>query len=260
MASRLSRVRAWLDSTPLASIALALMREATGRDDPIEAIKPTRPERLAPTTRVGFWSLGAGVGTSTTAALVAQRSSAAGHAPLLVDLDRWAPSLALRAAIESATIADALIQPDRERELVARWSSVPFLAGSPRLHEDFDGARVSALVERLAQGRALVVDLGAGADALDPSVLKRLTRLCVVTGGRASQLQALFCAKPLLRSLSIPVGAAVVGVAADDAAIIASRAGMPLLGAIPDDAFLARDEFAARAPTMRAVDALIRAI
>jgi len=256
----MSRVRGWLDSTPLASIALALMREATGRADPIEAIKPTRPERLAPTTRVAFWSLGAGVGTSTTAALVAQRSSAAGHAPLLVDLDRWTPSLALRAGIESATIEDALIQPDRERELVARWSNVPFLAGSPRLHQDFDGARVSALLERLAHGRALVVDLGSGADALDAAVVRWLTRLCVVTGGRASQLQGLFCAKPLLRSLSVAAGVAVVGVAAEDAATIASRAGLPLLGVIPDDAFLARDEFAARAPTMRAVDSLIRAI
>jgi len=256
----MSRVRGWLDSTPLASIALALMREATGRADPIEAIKPTRPERLAATTRVAFWSLGAGVGTSTTAALVAQRSSAAGHAPLLVDLDRWTPSLALRAGIESATIEDALIQPDRERELVARWSNVPFLAGSPRLHQDFDGARVSALLERLAHGRALVVDLGSGADALDAAVVRWLTRLCVVTGGRASQLQALFCAKPLLRSLSVAVGVAVVGVAAEDAATIASRASLPLLGVIPDDAFLARDEFAARAPTMRAVDSLIRAI
>lgn len=256
----MSRVRAWLDSTPLASIALALMREATGRADPIEAIKPTRPERLAPSTRVAFWSLGAGVGASTTAALVAQRSSAAGHAPLLVDLDRWAPSLALRAGIESATIEDALIQPDRERELIARWSNVPFLAGSPRLHQEFDGTRICALLERLAQGRALVLDLGSGADALDATVVTRLTRLCVVTGGRASQLQALFCAKPLLRSSSVAVGVVVVGAAVDDGAVIASRAGLPLLGVIPDDAFLARDEFAARAPTMRAVDSLIRAI
>src|SRR2546430_8498131 len=116
----MSRVRAWLDATPLASIALALMREATGRADPIEAIRPTRPERLAPTARIAFWSLGAGVGTSTTAALVAQRSSAARAAPLLLELDRWAPSLALRAPIDSATIAGAPIQPHRERPLVSR--------------------------------------------------------------------------------------------------------------------------------------------
>jgi Mrp family chromosome partitioning ATPase len=256
----LSRVRAWLDTTPLASLALALVREATGREQPLEAIKPTRPERLAPAARVAFWSLGAGVGVSTTAALVAQRSSAAGHAPLLVDLDRWTPSLALRAGLESASIVDALVQPDRERDLVGRWSSVPFLPGSPDLHRDFEAVRVAALLERLAQGRALVVDLGAGADALDPTILGRMTRLCVVSGGRASQLQALFCAKRFLGTITCAVGLAVVGVSADDASLIATRAGMALLGAIPDDAYLAHDEFAARAPTMRAIDGLIRAL
>jgi Mrp family chromosome partitioning ATPase len=255
-----SRVRAWLDTTPLASLALALMREATGREQPLEAIKPTRPERLAPTARVAFWSLGAGVGASTTAALVAQRSSAAGHAPLLVDLDRWTPSLALRAGLDAATIVDALVQPDRERDLVGRWSSVPFLPGSPELHRDFEASRIAALLERLAQGRALVADLGAGADALDPTILGRMTRLCVVTGGRASQLQALFCAKRLIATVTCAVGLSVVGVSSDDAALIASRAGMTLLGAIPEDAYLAQDDFAARAPTMRAIDGLIRAL
>ncbi len=139
MGTRVSRMRAWLDTTPLASIGLALMREATGRSEPLEAVRPTRPERLRSDARIGFWSLGAGVGASTTAALVAQRSSAGGHAPLLVDLDRWTPSLALRAAIESATILDALVQPDREQGLVSRWANVPFLPGSPDLHRDFDG-------------------------------------------------------------------------------------------------------------------------
>lgn len=254
----MSRVRAWLDTTPLAALALALMREATGRQEPLEAITPARPERLAPAARIGFWSLGAGVGTTTTAALLAQRSAAAGHTPLLVDLDRWAPSLALRAATDGATILDALVQPDRERELVGRWANVQFLAGSPRLHRDFDGARVASLLDRLATGRALVVDLGTGADALDAAVVSRLSRLCVVSGGRASQLQALFCAKPLLARLGPIVGLVVVGEAPEDAALIAARAELPLLGVIPNDPYLAKDEFAARAPTMRAIDALIR--
>jgi MinD-like ATPase involved in chromosome partitioning or flagellar assembly len=253
-------VRAWLDRTPAAAIGLALMREATGRDEPVEAIRPVRPERLAPTARVAFWALSGGVGTSTLAALVAHRSAAAGHAPLLVDLDRWAPSLALRAGIEAATVSDALVQPDRERELVSRWSEVAFVPGSPHLHREFDAARVSAMLERLAHGRALVLDLGAGADALDPDVTRELTRLCVVTGGRASQLQAAFCARELLRPLRIAMGIAVVGVEREDAELIAARAQLPLLGAIPHDAFLARDEFAARAPTMRAVDALVRSL
>jgi MinD-like ATPase involved in chromosome partitioning or flagellar assembly len=257
LGTRLSRIRTWLDGTPLASIGLALMREATGRAEPLEAIRPTRPQRFRDDARIGFWSLAAGVGSSTTAALVAQRAAAAGQAPLLVDLDRWAPSLALRAAIESATVVDALVQPDRERDLVARWASVPFLAGSPQLHRDFDPDRVGALLARLSSGRGMVVDLGAGADALDAKVIAHLTRLCVVSGGRAAQLQALFCARYLLRSATCPVGLVVVGVDERDATLIAARAQLPLLGAIPDDPYLARDDFAARAPTMRAIDKLI---
>jgi len=38
------------------------------------------------------------------------------------------------------------------------------------------------------------------------------------------------------------------------------RAGLPLLGAIPEDAYLAEDQFATQAPTVRAIDALIRRI
>ncbi|HUQ42489.1 MAG TPA: hypothetical protein VM052_08305 [Candidatus Limnocylindrales bacterium] len=259
----MSRVRSWLDTTPIAAVALALMREATGRDEPheaLEAIRPARPERMRPDARVAFWSLGAGVGSSTTAALVAQRSSAAGHAPVLVDLDRWAPSLALRAGIEAATIVDALVQPDRERDLISRWESVAFLPGSPELHRDFDVPRVAALLERVASGRALVADLGSGAEALDPTLMAHFTRVCLVTGGRASQLQALFCARPLLRAIRCPVGLVVVGAEPADAALIATRAQMPLMCAVPSDAYLARDEFAARAPTMRAIDALIRSL
>jgi len=253
-------MRAWLDATPLASLGLALMREATGRSEPLEPLTPARPAALTPRARIGFWSLCGGVGASTLAALVAQRSAAAARPPLLVDLDRWAPSLALRARIEAATIVDVLVQPDHERDLVSRWSDVAFLPGSPRLHRDFDGARIAALLERLAADRPLVADLGSGADALDAAVLAPLTRLCVVAGGRASQLQATFCSRPLVRQAVPAVGLVTVGVAPEDASLIATRASLPLLAAIPDDEYLGRDEFAARAPTMRAIDGLIRAL
>lgn len=256
----MSRIRAWLDATPLASIGLALMREATGRSEPLDPIIPVRPARLDAHMRVGFWSLCGGAGTSTVAALVAQRSSAGGHAPLLMDLDRWAPSLALRARIEAATIVDVLVQPDRERDLVSRWAEVSFLPGSPRLHGDFDGERIAGVAQRLAQGRALVIDLGCGPEALDAAVLACLTHLCVVSGGRASQLQATFCARPLLRAVPCHMGLVAVGVESDDAALIAGRVALPLLAAVPHDEFLARDDFAARAPTMRAIDALIRSL
>jgi len=204
--------------------------------------------------------MAAGAGTSTLAALVAQRSAAGGHAPLLLDLDRWVPSLALRASIDAATIADVLVQPEREREMVSRWGAVPFLAGSPDLHRQFDGDRVVALLERVANKSAAVVDLGAGADGLDGAVTAHLTRLVLVVGTRASQLQAAFCARPLLHDVRAPVGIVIVGADDEDAALVASRIGLPLLAAIPEDPYLARDEFAARAPTMRAIDALIAAL
>ena len=253
-------VRALLDRTPIASVGLALMRDATGRDAPLEAIRPARPERLAIDARVAFWSLAAGMGTSTAAALVAHRSAGAGSAPLLVDLDRWAPSLALRAGIDAATVSDALVQPDRERELLSRWDDVAFLPGSPHLHREYDGTRIAALLDRLARGRPLVIDLGAGPDALDEAVIAGLTRICLVTGGRASQLQAAFCARDLLRMRRVVAGLVVVGLEQADAELVGARIAMPLLGAIPHDAFLARDDFAARAPTMRAIDALIRSL
>ena len=256
----MSRVRAFLDASPVSQVALALMREATGRTEPLAAIAPARPGALRKGRRVGFWSLAAGAGSSTLAALVAHRSAAGGEAPLLVDLDRWVPSLALRAGLTAANVADALLQPGRERDLVSRWSAVPFLPGAPSLHATFEGERVVGLINSCAAGRAAVLDLGCGADALDPAVLSSLDRLCLVAGTRSAHLQAVFCAAPLLERVPCPVGLVVVGAGDDDAARISERVGFPLLAAIPHDSYLADDAFAARAPTLRAIDALLRAL
>ena len=256
----MSRIRAWLDASPIADVAISLMREATGRSDPIEPLRPTRPAALAPGRRVAFWSLVGGVGASTTAALVAHRSAAGGRPPLLLDLDRWAPSLALRARIEAATVADVLVQPGRERALVSRWSAVPFLPGSPALRGHLDIDRATEVIDALAGDAPVVIDLGAGRDGLDAGLLSRIDRVCLVGGARASQLQAVFCAVALIRDVPCPAGLVVVGAEADDAKLIAEGAGLPLLGAIPTDAYLADDQFAARAPTLRAVDALIRGL
>ena len=257
---RVSRIRAWLDASPIADLAITFMREATGRTDPIEPLRPTRPAALTPGRRVAFWSLVGGVGASTTAGLVAHRSAAGGHAPLLIDLDRWAPSLALRARIEAATIADALVQPGRERALVSRWSAVQFLPGSPPLRGRLDIDRTLEVIDAIGGDAPVVLDLGAGADCLDSGLLSRTDRLCIVAGARASQLQAVFCALALLRDVPCQAGLVVIGAADDDAALIAERAGLPLLGAIPTDPYLAEDQFATRAPTLRAIDALIRRI
>jgi MinD-like ATPase involved in chromosome partitioning or flagellar assembly len=255
-----SRIRAWLDASPIADLAITFMREATGRADPVEPLRPTRPAALADGRRVAFWSLVGGVGCSTVAGLVAHRSAAGGRPPLLVDLDRWAPSLALRARLEAATIADALVQPGRERALVSRWAAVPFLPGSPALRGRLDIDRTVEVVDAIGGGAPVVIDLGTGADSLDGGLLSRIDRLCVVAGARASQLQAVFCALPLVRSAPCPAGLVVVGAAEEDAALIAERAALPLLGAIPTDPYLADDQFATRATTLRAIDALIRRI
>ena len=87
--------RAWLDASPVAQIALSLMRDATGQDRPLETLRPSRPAGLATERRVAFWSLTAGVGASTVAALVAHRSASAKRPPVLVDLGRV--RLAMRA-------------------------------------------------------------------------------------------------------------------------------------------------------------------
>lgn len=249
-------VRAWVDRVAGPWILL-LLREATGRSDPVPHLVPVRPSGLAPGTVSAFWSLAAGAGTSTVAALVAHRSTAARSPALLVDLDRRAPALALRAGLEAATVADALLRPGREEELVSRWGGTPFLAGAPSSDGLRDGALTSAAALRAAAGRALVLDLGAGAEALDPEVLARCDRLFVCAGTRVAQLQAAFCAVPLLAPLADRVRLVVVGADDEDGRRIAARLPWPLAAAIPSDAHLAADDFAAAAPTLRAIDRLI---
>ena len=240
--------------------ALFVLREATGRSDPVPHLVPVAPAALPAGTTIAFWSLAAGVGTSTVAALVAHRSTAARSPALLVDLDRHAPALALRAGLQAATVSDALLRPGHEQELVSRWERTPFLPGAPGLHASFDGERVAALVARAAAGRATVLDLGAGVDSLDAVLLSRCARLFVCVGTRVAQLQAGFCAVPALASIDVPISLVVVRSADDDARRIADRLPWPLAAAIPADEHLANDDFAARAPTLLAIDRIIRAV
>jgi hypothetical protein len=81
-----------------------------------------------------------------------------------------------------------------------------------------------------------------------------------IGAARAAQLQAAFCAVPLLRTVPCATGLVVVGAGIEDAARVAERIELPLLAAIPGDPFLAEDTFAARAPTLRAIDDLLRAL
>jgi Mrp family chromosome partitioning ATPase len=254
--------RTFLDASPVAQIALALMRDATGREAPLEPLAPTRPAGLPVERGVAFWSLSAGSGASTVAALVAHRSASAGRPPVLIDLDRRVPVLALRAKCAGATITDALLHPGNESQLLSRWAEVALLPGSPELHRAFDGPRIGELLGRLHQGRAIVVDLGTGAEALDPDVIAAIDRLCIVVGPSVAQLQAAFCAVPLLQQpiATARLGLVVVGTGTEDAARIASRLPWPFLASVPRDPFLANDDFATGVPTLRGIDALIRGI
>lgn len=251
--------RTWLDASPIAQIALAVMRDATGREQPLEPLAPSRPAALPEGRVVAFWSLVAGVGTSTLAALVAQRSAAAGRPAVLIDLDRRAPTLALRAGNSGATIGDALLRPGRAGELLSRWGNVPFLPGTPDLSRAWDGPRIAELIEQLGATAPVVLDLGAGGEALDPDVLGVVDRLCIPVGPAIAQLQAAFCSGGVLERRPV-TGAIVIGATEDDAARIARRLPWPLLACVPHDPYLAADEFATRAPTLRSIDAVIRAI
>jgi CO dehydrogenase nickel-insertion accessory protein CooC1 len=251
--------RAWLDASPVAQVALALMRDATGRSEPLEPITPARPAAVASGRVVAFWSLTAGAGASTVAALVAHRSAAARRPAVLIDLDRRAPTLALRAGIAGATVADALLRPGSERESLSRWRDSPFLPGTPELGRTWDGPRIAELIDRLRADAPAVIDLGTGVEALDGDVLGAIDRLCVVVGPTVGQLQAAFCSVPLLERCAV-AGSVVVGATEDDAARIAARLPWRLLASVPRDPFLAADEFATRAPTLRSIDALIRSL
>jgi MinD-like ATPase involved in chromosome partitioning or flagellar assembly len=204
--------------------------------------------------------LNAGVGTSTVAALTAHRSASGGAAPVLIDLDRRAPTLALRAGRSAATISDAMLRPGGEAALLSRWGEVRLLPGSADLHRLFDAGRIVDLVDRLSGDSPIVMDLGAGAEALDPAVLARVDVLGVVVGPTIAQLQAAFCSIPLLDGAPCRVGTVVVNAVPEDAARIAARLPWPLLASLPPDPFLAADQFAVRAMTARALDPLIRSL
>jgi len=251
--------RSWLDGSVVAQVALAVMRDATGRTEPLEALAPVEPAALREGQVIAFWSLAAGAGASTVAALTAHRSAAGGRPAVLADLDRRAPVQALRARNSGATVADALLRPGTERDLLSRWGDVPLLPGSPALGRSWDGPHLAELVGRLRMTTPVVIDLGPGVEALDDDLLGVIDHLCIVVGPTVAQLQAAFCSVPVLERVAVS-GTVVVGAGDEDAVRIASRLPWRSLASVPRDPFLAADEFAARGPTIRSIDALIRSL
>ena len=99
-----------------------------------------------------------------------------------------------------------------------------------------------------------VVDLGSGADALDRAILGALTRLLVVTGPRVPQLQAAFCAVPLLRDAPCEAALVTVGAPDEDAQRIAARLPWRHAAAVPADPSHPAGSTPPRAPCPQAVD------
>ena len=153
--------------------------------------------RLAAGRRIGFVSLVAGCGTTTTAALVAQRSGGAGSAVRLLDLDLEAPTVALLAGERTPTLLDAL------------------------------GACDAVLY---------------------------------VTTPRAAHVHAALRAIEALAPFGAAARLVVARATHDEAASVAREIGLTLAGSLPEDPFLARDEFRIRAETARAVDLLCESL
>jgi len=238
---RMSRIRAWLDSSPIADLAMTFMREATGRPDPIEPLRPTHPAALAIRRRVAFWSL---VGRRRR-----QHHRGSGRPSLRRRGARTAPRRSgslgtvsgATCRIEAATISDALVQPGR--------SDCSFHAGQPCLScparqlcaDGWTSIASSRSSTPSAMERPSFSILGAGADSLDAGLAVPHRSPVHRRGARASQLQAVFCALTLVRDVPCAAGLVVVGAADEDADLIAERTELPLLGAIPADPYLAEE-------------------
>lgn len=223
---------------------------ATGVDEPVVE---ARALRLAKGRRIACVSLVAGCGTSTLAALLAQRAGGAGSRVRLVDLDLVAPTLALLAGQRAPTVSDALLS---EQVRGRRWGSVEVLFGVEHdLGPDAGGA-LAELVRRLAGEAAVVIDAGVLAAPGCERILRAADTVLYVTSPRAAHVHAAVRASSLLASLAIEARLVVTRADASAGAAIAREVDLPLVWAIPEDPFLLRDEFRVRLETARAIDRL----
>lgn len=226
-------------------------------DDERAAPEQPPPEagacRLAPGRRIGCASLVAGCGTSTLAALLAQRSGGAGARVRLLDLDLTAPSLALLAGQRTPTLIDALAA-DHVRG--RRWGSVDAVFGAERDPGPDVAEALARFVRRMAQDAAVVVDAGALAAPVAEAVLRACDTALYVTTPRAAHVHAAVRAAAVLDALGIRARLVVARADRETAAAIAREVNLALAGNVPEDPFLARDEFRIRAETARAIDAL----
>ncbi len=212
-----------------------------------------RSVRLARGRRVACVSLVAGCGTSTLAALLAQRSGGAGGRARLLDLDLVSPSLGVIAGQPGPTVTDALADPSIEGR---RWGSVEAIYGGGSALGAEAAESIAALVCRLAAGAAVIADAGILVAPGCTRMLAAFDTVLYVTTMRAVHVHAATRAATLLRDLGIAARLVVVRADAAPASAIAREVSLPLAGAVPDDPFLSRDEFRVRAETARAIDAI----
>lgn len=236
----------------IGSRVLDLLVERVDRAPPIE-LDPVAPRatRLAAGRRVAFVSLVAGAGTTSLAALVAQRAGGAGARVRLIDLDVIAPTLALLAGSTSPTVTDVLATGELRGR---RWGSVEAVYGSALDVGAEAGPAFADLIQRLAKDAAVVVDAGSLAAPVTDAVLRACDTVVYVTSARGAHVHAATRARRVLESLRVAPRLAVTRATDDAAALIARELGLPLAGAVPEDPFLARDEYRVRAETARAVD------
>lgn len=207
--------------------------------------------RLPNGTRLACVSLGAGCGTSTIAALLAQRSGGAGADVRLLDLDLAAPSLALLAGERTPTLLDALAA-DRVRG--RRWGSVSAVFGAERDPGADVADALGRFVARMASDAAVVADAGALTWPGSAALLRAFGTVAYVTTPRAAHVHAAARGAALLGELGIPAVLLVNRATPAVADGVAGEVGLTLAGAIPEDPFLARDDFRIRAETARALD------
>ena len=237
-----------------------LFFERAARAPAVEEAVPIEPgtTRLARGRRIGFVSLVAGCGTTSTATLMAQRSGGGGGRVRLVDLDLVAPTIALLACHREPTVADALTAPGELR--ARRWGSIEAIFGSTLDLGAEGGDALGELVRRSARDAAAVIDAGTLGSPASDRVLRACDTVLYVATPRASHVHAAARASALLATLGIKARLVLTRCDPAAAAPLAAEIGLPLLGSVPEDPYLARDEFRVRAETARAIDQLCAAL
>jgi MinD superfamily P-loop ATPase len=226
-------------------------------EDPMRPSIESRQVRLAKGRRVACVSLIAGCGTTTLAALLAQRSGGAGARVRLLDLDLASPTVALIAGQQRPTVTDVLVDPSLRP---GRWGSIDvYYGGGPEIGPAAAPA-LGELVRRCAAESAVVVDAGALSTPPCEQLLRACDTVLYITTPRAAHVFGALRGIALLRALAIDAHLVVTQSDPHTAGSIARELGVPLAAAIPEDPFLAKDEFRIRAETARAIDLLCGAL